>query len=188
VLSLQVQARMGEVPHEEKSQFELLVRHFLDRFFNNEMVSSDGEAKARTIQIAYAITLPGLIFAIYLFPPYHYPGGRPFWSQVSDHYFYVMYSFAAVGMVTIFEWDLFFPDLLDAYVLSALPVERRRLFLARTGAIFVFLGIFLLGVNALGTVFFPAAADLPSLARHFSAHLLAVSTAGVFVASALLAL
>ncbi len=188
VLSLEVQARMGEVQHEEKSQFELLVRHFLDRFFNNEMVSSDGEARARTIQIGYAIALPGLVVAMYLFPPYHFPGGgRPFWSQVSDRYFYVMYSFVAVGMVTIFEWDMFFPDLVDAFVLTTLPIERRRLFLARSAAIFLFLGIFMLGINALGTVFFPAAADLPSLVRHFSAHLLAVSMAGVFAASALLA-
>ena len=79
VLSLEVQARMGEVQQEERTQLALLVRHFMDRFFNNEMVSQDGEAKARTIQIAYAIALPGLIFALYLFPPYHYPGGRPFW-------------------------------------------------------------------------------------------------------------
>ena len=188
VLSLEVQARMGEVEREERSQFELLVRHFLDRFFNNEMVSAGGGTKARVIQVAYAIALPGLIFAIYLFPPYHYPGGRPFWSQVSDHYFYVMYSFVAMGVVTLFEWDLFFPDLLDAFVLCTLSIERRRLFLARLTAVAVFLGIFLLGTNALGTVFFPASADLPSLTRHFCAHLLAISFSGAFAAAALLAL
>jgi hypothetical protein len=188
VLSLEVQARMGEVQQEERTQLALLVRHFLDRFFNNEMVSQDGEAKARTIQIAYAIALPGLIFALYLFPPYHYPGGRPFWLQVSDRYFYVMYSFAAMGMITIFQWDLFFPDQLDAFVLSTLPIGRRILFQARIVATFRFLGIFLLGINALGILFYPAVADLPGLARHLAAHLLAVSFAGAFTVSALLAL
>src|SRR5487761_1757929 len=84
VLSLEVQAAMVRMVPEERSQFGVLVRHFLDRFFNNEMVSSDDETKARVLLIAAVVGLPGFIAAIFLFPPYHFPGGRPFWSQVSD--------------------------------------------------------------------------------------------------------
>ena len=146
-----------------------------------------GNTKARVLQIAYAIALPGLCVAIYLFPPYHFPGGRPFWSQVADHYFYVMYSFVAIGAVTIFVWDLFFPDLLDVFVLSTLSIERRTLFTARIAAVGIFLAIFLLGTNALGTIFFPAAADLPSLIRHLAAHLVAVTMSGLCIASFVLA-
>ena len=127
VLSLEVQAQLPVVEPPERSQFHLLVRHFLERFFNNDMVSADGEAKARLLQVAYAIALPGVVVSLFLFPLYHPPVERPFWSQVSDHYFYVLYSFVAVGAVTIFAWDLFFPDLLD--VLRALtPAHRRRRF------------------------------------------------------------
>jgi hypothetical protein len=188
VLSLSVQASIYTDERPQRNPFQVLLRHFLDRFFNNPTTAADGETKAHVLQIAYAIGLPGVCVALYLFPPYHFPGGRHFWSQVGDHYFYVMYSFVAIGAVTIFVWDLFFPDLLDVFVLSTLSIERRTLFLARIAAVFVFLGIFLLGANVPGTIFFPAAADLPSLARHISAHLIAVTMSGLFISSSLIAL
>ncbi len=188
VLSLEVQAGMARAEPEKREQFGVLVRLFLDRFFNNEMVSAEVEARARLIQIACAIGLPGLFLAMYLFPSYHFPGGRPFWSQVRDQYFYVMYSWVAMGIVTIFEWNSFFPDLLDVYVLSSMPVRNRKLFLARITAVSIFLGAFLFGANFLGIVFLPAASDLPEGARHFAAHLLAVSTSGIFAAALFLAL
>ncbi len=67
------------------------------------------------------------------------------------------------------------------------PSSAAHLFTARIAAIGLFLGIFLLGTNALGTFFFPAAADLPSLARHLSAHLVAVTMSGLCIASFVLA-
>jgi hypothetical protein len=188
VLSLAVQASIYTDEQPQRTQFQVLLRHFLSRFFASESGDGEVQAKARVLQIAYAIALPGLCVALYLFPPYHFPGGRPFWSQVADHYFYVMYSFVAIGAVTIFVWDLFLPDLLDVFVLSTLSIERRTLFTARIAAVGLFLAIFLLGANALGTIFFPASADLPSLARHFSAHLAAVTMSGLWIASFVLAL
>src|SRR5271168_3827171 len=127
VLSLAVQASIYRDEQPQRTQFQVLLRHFLYRFFNSETGDGDGQTKARVLQIAYAIALPGLCVALFLFPPYHFPGGRPFWSQIADHYFYVMYSFVAIGAVTIFVWDLFFPDLLDVFVLSTLSIEPRTL-------------------------------------------------------------
>ncbi len=187
VLSLAVQASIYTDEQPQRTQFQVLLRHFLSRFFQSDSSDGDGQSKARVLQIAYAIALPGLCVAIYLFPPYHFPGGRPFWSQVADHYFYVMYSFVAIGAVTVFVWDLFLPDLLDVFVLSTLSIERRTLFTARIAAIGLFLSIFLFGINVLGTIFFPASTDLPSLSRHFFAHLTAVTMSGLCIASFLLA-
>ena len=188
VLSLGVQAQMPVALAQERSQFHLLVRHFLERFFNNDMVSADGDSKARLLQVVYAMALPGMVVALFLFPLYHAPVERPFWSQVSDHYFYVLYSFVAVGIVSLFAWDLLFPDLLDLFVLSPLPIAGRRLFLARLVAACLFLALFLLGANALGFIFFPALSDAPGLARHLFAHLAAVMGSGVFVAAFFLSL
>jgi hypothetical protein len=188
VLSLGVQAQMPVAEAQERTQFQLLVRHFLERFFNNDMVSADGDSKARLLQVVYAMALPGMVVALFLFPLYHAPVERTFWSQVSDHYFYVLYSFVAVGIVSIFAWDLLFPDLLDLFVLSPLPIAGRRLFLARLVAACLFLALFLLGANALGFIFFPALSDAPGLARHLFAHLAAVMGSGAFAAAFFLSL
>src|SRR5580698_7759985 len=69
VLSLSVQAQ-SVTPKREQRQFEVLVRHILSRFFNNELLASDDEAK-RVMQIASAIALPTLIVSLFLYPGYH---------------------------------------------------------------------------------------------------------------------
>lgn len=68
VLSLGVQAQMPVALAQERSQFHLLVGHFLERFFNNDMVSTDGDSKARLLQVVYAMALPGMVVALFLFP------------------------------------------------------------------------------------------------------------------------
>ena len=98
----------------QRSQFSLLVRHFLERFFNHETASPDGDAKARLVLIAFATGLPGFVVALYLWPVYHpfhrWPPGRPsivdpppYWLQVNHHFFFVVYSFVAMGIVTVFR-------------------------------------------------------------------------------------
>src|SRR5580658_8221951 len=124
VLSLEVQARMPSTDPEKPSQFRILVRYFLDRFFNNEMASSDGEGKTRLILIACAVGLPGFMMALYLYPSYHdIRAHKPYWGQVGDHYFYVGVSVLGMGILAIFWWDFFFPGLPDVFVLTTLPVK-----------------------------------------------------------------
>ncbi len=197
VLSLEVLAREADTgPREEPTQFRVLVRHFLARFFTNEMASAEGDAKTRLVQVACALGIPGLIVAMYLYPVYHLPRGhvgrfwgpRPYWSQAGDHYFYVVYSLVALGLVTIFEWDLLFPDLLDVFVMGHLPVRNARVFAARVTAIAVLMGAALFDVNFLAPLVLPAATDPPHLFRFWAAHLAAVGASGVFGAASFLAL
>jgi hypothetical protein len=198
-LSLNAQAALGPAVEPERSQLSLLVRHFLERFFNHETASPDGDAKARLVLIACATGLPGFIVALYLWPVYHpvivWPPGRhlqgslpPYWLQVNHHLFYVLYSFVAMGIATVFEWDMFFPDLLDLFVLTTLPILDRRLFMARVAAISIFIGGFLFDANILAPVVLPAATDPPNLARFLAGHVLAVAASGLFAAVFILAL
>jgi len=198
-LSMRSQAGLGPVRQPERSQFALLVRHFLERFFNHETASPDGDAKARLILIALATGLPGFIVALYLWPVYHpfiatTPGQPldasppPYWVQVNHHFFFVVYSFVAMGIVTVFEWDMFFPDLLDVFVLSTLPIQNRKLFLARVAAISIFIVGFLFNANILAPLVLPASIDPPNLARMLAGHLLAVAGSGLFAAAFILAL
>ena len=189
VLSFEVQARSPRAAPEEPIQFQILVRHFLERFFNNEMATSDDGGKSRLIQVACAVGFPGFVMALYLYPMYHLPRGhRPYWAQVSDHYFYVVYSLVALGVVTIFEWDFFFPDLLDVFVLSTLPIKGHRLFRARIAAVALFVVGFLFDSNFLAPLVLPAATEPSNLARLLAAHVLAVALSGIFSAALVLAL
>src|ERR1700692_1076553 len=111
VQALVVQASPA-IARREQTQFEVLVRHLLHRFFHNELLASDDETK-RVMLLSCATALPGLLVALFLFPTYHAfppaPLHRPFWSQAGDHYFYVTYPFVVMGIVTVYEWDLLFP-------------------------------------------------------------------------------
>jgi len=175
-----------------QKQFKLLVRHLLDRFFNNEIVSVDGETLPLIMTIAWAIALPTLVATIFLFPAYHAfhprPPTPPFWGRVADHYGFVMYSWVVMGAITVFEWDLLFPNVLDVFVLSVLPIGERRLLLARVAAVLTFLGLFLIGTSSLGIIFFPLATEPSDVPRAYAAHFLAVTTAGLCAASMVLAL
>jgi hypothetical protein len=197
-LALNAQAALGNVHTAPRSQFSWLMRHFLERFFNHETASPDGDARTRIVQLAVATGLPGLVVGMYLWPVYHpFPhwpahestgGPPPYWLQVNHHFFFVLYSFVVMGIVTVFEWDLFFPDLLDVFVLTTLPVPDRRLFLARVAAIGLFIAGFLFNANFLAPLVLPAATDPPNLVRFLAGHLAAVAGSGLFSAAFVLAL
>lgn len=198
VQSLNVQAALGSVRQPERSQFSHLVRHFLERFFNHETASSSGDGKTLMVQIACAAALPGLAVAVYLWPMYHpfrgWPPGStavgppPYWAQVNHHFFFVMYSFVVIGLATLFEWDLFFPDLLDVFVLGTLPIAPVRVFLARLAAIAIFIAGFLFDANFLAPLILPISTESPESAALVLGHLAAVGLAGLFAAGLVLAL
>jgi hypothetical protein len=197
VMSLNVQAAMGPAREPRRSQFELLVRHFLERFFNHETASADGDGKTRLVQLAVAAGIPGLMVAVFLWPVYHpfpnWPPGStrvgppPYWVQVNHHFFFVLYSFVALGLVTVFEWDLFFPDLLDVFVLGTLPLARRKVFFARVAAIGLLIGGFLFDANFLAPLVLPEATDPPNLIRFVAGHVAAVAASGLFAAGLIVA-
>lgn len=197
VQSLSVQAAMGPVRPPKRSQLSLLTRHFLERFFNHETASPDGDAKTRMVQIAVAAGLPTLMVAVFLWPVYHpfkdWPPGNtrigppPYWMQVNHHFFFVLYAFVAMGIAAVWEWDLFFPDLLDVMVLGTLPAPARRVFLARVSAIGIFLLGFLIDVNALPPIVLVTSTDPPDAGRLLAGHVLGVMASGIFAGLLVLA-
>lgn len=93
-----------------------------------------------------------------------------------------------MGIITVFEWDMFFPDSLDLFVMTSLPIPVRTLFLARIAAIAILISGFLFDANVFAPLILPAAMDPPSLLRFLAGHLLAVAGSGLFAAVLLLAL
>jgi len=184
---------LGHVEVEDgrrQGPFEVLVRHLLKRLLSSESLGADDETATRITQLAYAVALPGLVVALFLDPLYHSPlGPRHYWPQVCDHFFYVSYSFVVMGLGTVLQWDLLFPDQLDVFVLTSLPIARGRLLLGRVTALAIFFGCILLGANLLGWGGFTVAADLrDAMFALPTAHLVAVLAAGIFVSTFLVAL
>jgi hypothetical protein len=184
----------AESPTEERprSQFEVLVRHLIYRFFHSELLASDDETR-RVALISCTAALPSFVLTLFLYPIYHFalpprPHPRPFWPQIGDHYFFVMYSLLIMGAAAVYEWDLLFPDLLDVFVLSVLPITTRRLFVARVLALTIFLGMVLVGTSILGILTFPVVADQPRFGYHLLGHTLSVLMSGTFAAASFLAL
>jgi hypothetical protein len=198
ILPLNEQAARGVLRAPERSQFTHLLRHFLERFFNHETASPDGDAKSRMVLFACAAGLPPFVVAMYLWPVYHPfigwpPGNKPagppsYWLQVNHHFFFVVYAFVSMGIATVFEWDLFFPDLLDIFVLGTLPILESRIFRARVAAIAIFVAGFLFDANFLPPFVLPAATDPPNLMRFLAGHVLAVFGSAIFAAVFILAL
>ncbi len=197
ILPLNAQAALGPPRPPQRTQFGHLYRHFLERFFNDETASPDGDAKTRMVQVACAAGLPGFCVALYLFSVYHpfpnWPPGStaigppPYWVQVAHHFFFVIYAFVSMGIATVFEWDMFFPDLLDVLVLGSLPIGEWRLFRARIAAIGMFIGGFLLVANIVAPLVLPSTTEPDNLTRFLLGHLAAVFMSALFAAAFVLA-
>lgn len=189
VLSLMVQATMPESTKARKP-FSTLVHHLLQRLLHSESLGLGEEASTRVSTLAYAVALPGMLYALYLFPLYHQPLAKPtFWFQAGDHLFFVMYGFAVVGIGAVLQWDSLFPDPIDTLILTNLPVKQSKLLLARVLALGLLFGAVLLGANSLGILFLPAVADLPGLFfRQLTAQAAAVLLGSAFVMFSLIAL
>ena len=164
-----------------------LRNHFFRRFFDNDTLSSAGDTQASVVRALCFCAVPALMVAFWLLPCYP---GRPVWAIAADRYFFVLYSFAAMGIVTTFEWEMLFPDRADFLILLTLPLKTRDLFYAKARALLTFLAIFLCAANILALILYPAVST-GSHGNYFhsvAAHGVSVLLSGLFAAFAMLAL
>ncbi len=171
------------------SGYRLLAAHFFGRFFDNDIVSQDSDMRTSVVQALGLLAVPGMFLAFYMLPQmveYDRLFDRN-WQLVADYYFFVLYSMVVMGFVMVFEWDALFTDRKDYLVLTPLPLRSSLIFRAKLGALMVFLGLFVIDANALGTALAPLVSGgnstpITMLWRLAGVHALAVSTAGLFVA------
>ncbi len=166
---------------EQRGVTSLLIQHFFRRFFDNDTIQVEGDTLITVIRAACTVAVPGLMFAFFLQLAYPPKPPRPLWGRVEDEYFFVMFSFVVMSLVSIFEWEMLFPDRLDFLILTPLPLRALQLLFAKAGALIAFFGIFLFSSNVCGT------AILPLLSRGFPfrqmwAHAIATLFSGAFAA------
>ncbi len=93
-----------------------------------------------------------------------------------------------LGLVMVFEWEALFPDRRDYQILTPLPLELRKVFLAKVAALGILLGAFLVDVNFFGVLFWPGIDAKPDTLAIMTVHSLVVLAAGLFSALAVAAI
>jgi hypothetical protein len=169
-------------------KFELL-RHFLLRFFDSEIVAHTENSRAMVVW-AFAIVGPWfLMFCQGLFFKYRHfnglPSGGPFREAVrADELWLVMLAMAAIGLLAAIKWQSLFPGLNDYRALGSLPLRPRQIFAAKLGALLLVATGAVIVIVALPSLMFPLIAGGrwsidPSLLGRIRAHT-AASVAGCY--------
>jgi len=168
--------------------FGMLVRHFVTRFFDNEIVAQSTDMATNMVQAIGIAATPGMLVAMYMLPQ-TVRFDQPFawkWGVVNNAYFFVLYSMVVLGIAMVLEWDALFPDRRDYLILTPLPLPLNAIFFGKFVALVGFVAIFLVGGNLFGMVLAPAmmSTALSNLASVAWAHAVGVMAAGAFVALA----
>ena len=153
--------------------FRPLLALFRNRFFESESGVSDFEANI--YQALGLIAIPGLLVSMFLLPhfmelSFRPPGPAVDWALRSDRLFFPTYSFCVVAFLTIFEWDMLFPDRQDFLILSSFPIRMRDVFLAKLSALGLFLGGVMVAANGFSVLLMPV----------FMAYIKQANAAGVY--------
>lgn len=165
----------------------VLIRHSFSRLFDNEITgSATGGTIANALQALAIIAVPGAFYSIYAILHYSF-GMQSYrtWIGVTDRYLFLCYSMVAVGFAMAVEWNAFFPDWQDFFILTPLPVPKHSLFLAKFTALCLFLIAVVFMTNLCSTVMYPMASapggDFPEVLRVASAHLITMLASSTFV-------
>src|SRR3984957_18853256 len=90
-----------------------------------------------------------------------------------------------MGLVTVIEWEMLFPDRRDYANLAPLPIRLRTMFGAKMVALLAFLAAFSLAINAFSPIMFPAVVTqrdpLASALVFARCHIVSVLAANTFV-------
>jgi hypothetical protein len=154
--------------------FWRLVAHFGLRLFSG---TGEGGLGLGVGAMLALLAAPGAFVSILLFDKYsgllrYFRGERAFdayATSLPDQYFFLTFSMAVTGIVTVLKWDSIFPDRRDYMNLAPLPIATRRIFLANITAIVLIAVAFAVDVNAVSSFLFPLVVTMEQ--PEFSAYL-----------------
>jgi len=183
---------MAQALDNEIAQFRELVRHFFSRFFDNDLVavnSDDADMRSTVVNILAMLTAPGMLLPFLFMTKYSNLQRMPLYvrdlASLGEKEFFICFSMTVMGLVTVIEWEMLFPDPRDYANLTPLPIRLRTMFGAKIAALLAFLTIFSLVINAFSPVMFPAVVlqqqsvlMLPGFAR---CHIVSIFAANTFV-------
>jgi len=166
-------------------QILILVRHFFQRLFINDVVFFEEQTKEKVIAILAILAASTAYLSHMLLWKYTWiPDAGTSWVEKCHVIFFIM---IIIGFIAVLEWDVIFPDSRDFSNLLPFPVKIRNLFIAKLASLCLFVFFFFLGINSLSTLVFLLYLpqwQSPSLLfslRFILAHLISFLAAGFFV-------
>jgi hypothetical protein len=175
----------------DRRQFKKLERCFIDRFFDNELLASAGDARDTLVHIVALLAALGMCVSFMLLRKHSFALSEvPFalrdalaWT---DKEFLISITMGVTAVLAIINWEALFPDMRDCLILGALPVRPRVMAAAKLAALSRVFGIAFAAVNFFPAVFFPffvlpPDAGYSGYTRYLFAHISVLAAAGVFV-------
>jgi len=170
-----------------KQQRAVLIRHFLRRFLDSELIPRYADARVTLIQILALVSVPGLIIIVFLLRKYaRLAPLAPAAAQIAalnEKCLFIYFSMVVIGFVAVLEWDSLFPDRRDHLILSPLPIQGMNLFLSKAASLCLFLTLFSIFVNLFPVLLYPLFASrgfLESI-RFTLSHALSVFAGNAFI-------
>lgn len=182
--------------------FWRLALHFAARIFENGADDTgEDELDLSVGSMLALLAVPGAFITILLFDKYSslirfFRGGPPFdpyAASLPDQYFFIVFSMAITGVVTVIKWESIFPGRRDYMNLAPLPLTTRSIFLANLIAVLVVAALFAVDVNLVSSVLFPVIVNMENgtfyqFLQFAAVHSLSVMLASLFVFFGLFAL
>jgi hypothetical protein len=173
----------------ESAQFRQLVRHFFNRFFDNDLVALESDIRSTVVNILAILAAPGMLLPFLFMSKYVRLQDEPMYvrdlASLGEKEFFICFSMTVMGLVTVIELEMLFPDSRDYAILTPLPIRLGTMFAAKIAALLAFLAVFSLAINAFSPVMFPAVVaqrgSLAMVAEFARCHILSVVAANTFV-------
>ncbi|HTT63455.1 MAG TPA: hypothetical protein VMG35_16480 [Bryobacteraceae bacterium] len=183
---------MAPALENEIAQFRELARHFFSRFFDNDLVAINpdgGDMRATVVNILAMLAAPGMLLPFLFLSKYVRLQEAPMHvrdlASLGEKEFFICFSMTVMGLVTVIEWEMLFPDRRDYANLTPLPIRLRTMFGAKITALLAFLAIFSAIINAFSPVMFPAVVlqkdPLLYLVPFARCHIISILAANTFV-------
>ncbi|MFC2146140.1 hypothetical protein ACFLRT_02135 [Acidobacteriota bacterium] len=138
------------------NQFYVLLRHFVLRMFNNDILKYENQGRERVIVVLTILSIAGgyvthKLLVHYLFPALSGVNINTIWVKKTV---FLTLTMALTGIITVFSWENIFPDKKDYMNLLVLPVKMRTLFAAKFFSLLIFVGLLSIAFNIFSLFIF----------------------------------
>ncbi|MCP4147203.1 MAG: hypothetical protein GY757_05580 [bacterium] len=140
---------------EELNSFFHLLRHFILRLFNNDIIKFENQKRESLIVMLTILACIGGVVSVILLMPYvQYMPGFTTGTAWIEKTFFMTISMAFTGIISVINWDNIFLDDRDYCSLSSLPIKSGTMFIAKFVSLLVFVALISLAVNIFSMVAF----------------------------------